>query len=101
MGPFDNMKNMMKMRGEMNAYKKQLEEIRIKAVSKKDYVKVTLDGEKSLKHIEFSDEAMKLSKEDLTKHIKDAMKSASKELETWQKKNYKNSPIAQMLQGNK
>ena len=69
MGPFDNVKNMMKMREEMNSYKKQLEEIRIKTTSKKDYVKVTLDGEKTLKHLEFSDEAMKLSKEDLAKYI--------------------------------
>jgi DNA-binding protein YbaB len=83
----------------MNSYKKQLEEMRIKATSKKDYVKVTLDGEKSLKHIEFSDDAMKLSKDELAKHIKEVMKNASKELESWQKKNYKNSPVANMLQG--
>lgn len=99
MGPFDNVKNMMKMREEMSAYKKQLEEIRIKAVSKKEYVKVTLDGEKSLKNIEFSEDAMKLPKEELAKHVKEVMKTGSKELESWQKKNFKNSPMSQMLQG--
>ncbi|MGL5955547.1 MAG: YbaB/EbfC family nucleoid-associated protein [Brevinema sp.] len=99
MGPFDNMKNMMKMREEMNSYKKQLEETRFKAVSKKDYVKITLDGEKTLKHIEFSDEAMKLPKEELAKHIKETLKKCGKELESWQKKNFKNSPMANMLQG--
>lgn len=99
MGPFDNVKNIMKMREEMNSYKKQLEETRFKAVSKKDYVKVTLDGEKTLKHIEFSDEAMKLPKEELVKHIRDAFKACNKELEAWQKKSFKNSPMANMLQG--
>ena len=99
MGPLDNVKNMMKMREEMNSYKKQLEEIRIKTTSKKDYVKVTLDGEKTLKHLEFSDEAMKLSKEDLAKYVKEAIKAGSKELDGWQKKNFKNSPMAQMFQG--
>jgi len=99
MGPFDNVKNMMKMREEMNSYKKQLEDIRVKASSKRGFVKVTLDGEKTLKHIEFSDDAMKVSKEDLAKYIKDAMKTASKELESIQKKNFKNSPMANLLQG--
>ncbi len=99
MGPFDNVKEMMKMRGEMSSYKKQLEEVRIKTASKRDYVKITLDGEKTLKHIEFSDEAMKLSKEDLSKHVKEAMKTGTKELDAWQKKNFKNSPMAQMFQG--
>lgn len=99
MGPFDNVKGMMKMREEMNSYKKQLEELRVKASSKREFVKVTLDGEKTLKHIEFSDEAMKLSKEDLAKYIKDVMKTASKELESIQKKNFKNSPMANLLQG--
>ncbi|MGL4393936.1 MAG: YbaB/EbfC family nucleoid-associated protein [Brevinema sp.] len=97
----DNMKQMMKMREEMNGYKKQLEEMRIKASSKKDYVKVTLDGEKTLKHIEFSDEAMNLSKEDLAKNVKEAVKAASKELESIQKKTFKNSPIANLLQQGK
>ncbi len=101
MGPFDNIKAAMKMREEMNAYRKQLEEIRFKAVSKKDYVKVTVDGEKTLKHIDFSDDAMKLPKEELSKHIKDAFKACSKEIEAWQKKNFKNSPIANMLQQGK
>lgn len=95
----DNMKNIMKMREEMNSYKKMLEETRVKASSKKDYVKVTLDGEKTLKQIEFSDDAMKLSKEDLAKYVREAMKTASKELESIQKKTLKNSPIANMLQG--
>ncbi|MGL4677582.1 MAG: YbaB/EbfC family nucleoid-associated protein [Brevinema sp.] len=99
MGPFDNVKNMMKMREEMNSYKKQLEEARFKAVSKKDYVKITLDGEKTLKHIEFSDEAMKLPKEELAKNIKETVKKCNKELESWQKKNFKNSPMANLFQG--
>ncbi|MGL4367755.1 MAG: YbaB/EbfC family nucleoid-associated protein [Brevinemataceae bacterium] len=98
MGPFDNVKNIMKMREEMNTYKSQLEEMRVKASSKKEFVKITLDGERSLKNIEFSDDAMKLSKEDLAKHIKDTMKAAAKELESIQKKNFKNSPIASMFQ---
>ena len=99
MGPFDNVKEMMKMRGEMSSYKKELEEHRVKTASKRDYVKITLDGEKTLKHIEFSDEAMKLSKEDLSKYVKEAMKTGTKELDAWQKKNFKNSPMAQMFQG--
>ncbi len=99
MGPFDNVKNMMKMREEMNAYKKQLEDIRFKVSSKKDYVKITLDGERTLRHIEFSDEAMSLSKEELAKQIRDAFKTCNKEVEAWQKKNFKNSPMSNMLQG--
>ncbi|MGL4388439.1 MAG: YbaB/EbfC family nucleoid-associated protein [Brevinema sp.] len=97
----DNMKQMMKMREEMNTYKKQLEETRVKASSKKDYVKVTVDGEKTLKQIEFSDDAMKLSKEDLAKYVREAMKTASKELESIQKKTFKNSPMANLLQQGK
>lgn len=99
MGPFDNVKNVMKMREEMNNYKKELESARFKAVSKKEYVKVTLDGEKTLKGIEFSDDAMKLPKEELSKHIREAFKTCSKELESWQKKQFKNSPMSNMLQG--
>lgn len=99
MGPFDNVKNVMKIREEMQSYKKQLEEMKIKAVSKKDYVTVVLDGEKTLKSIEFSDASMTLSKEELAKHVKEAMKAAIKEIESIQKKNFKNSPIAYMLQG--
>lgn len=99
MGPFDNVKNIMKMREEMQSYKKQLEDMKVKAASKKDYVKVILDGEKTLKNIEFSDDSLKLSKEELAKCVKEAMKAASKEIESIQKKNFKNSPIAHMLQG--
>lgn len=101
MGPFDNIKDMMKMREQMNSYKKELEAMRIKASSKKDYVKITIDGERSIKHLEFSDEAMKLNKDDLAKYVKDAMKAAIKELEGIQKKNFKNSPLASLLQQGK
>ena len=101
MGAFDNIKDAMKMREQMNVYKKELEEIRVKASSKKDYVKVTIDGEHTLRNIEFSDEAMKLSKEDLAKYVKESLKAAKKELESIQKKNFKNSPLAQMFQPGK
>ncbi|MGL4562788.1 MAG: YbaB/EbfC family nucleoid-associated protein [Brevinema sp.] len=95
----ENVKQAMKMREEMNSYKKILEETKVKASSKRDYVKVTLDGEKTLKQIEFSDDAMKLSKEELAKYVREAMKTASKELEAIQKKTFKNSPMANLLQG--
>lgn len=99
MGAFDNIKDAMKMREQMNGYKKELEEMRIRASSKKDYVKLTIDGERNIKNIEFSDEAMKLSKDELAKQVRETMKAANKELEGIQKKNFKNSPLAQMFQG--
>ncbi|MGL5720787.1 MAG: YbaB/EbfC family nucleoid-associated protein [Brevinema sp.] len=101
MGAFDNIKDAMKMREQMNVYKKELEEMRVKSSSKKDYVKLTIDGERAIRHIEFSDEAMKLNKEDLAKYVKEASKAAGKELESIQKKNFKNSPLAQMFQPGK
>lgn len=101
MGAFDNIKDAMKMREQMNTYKKELEGMRVKASSKKDYVKITIDGERNIKSLEFSDEAMKLPKEDLSKHVRETMKAAGKELEGIQKKNFKNSPLAQMFQPQK
>lgn len=101
MGAFDNIKDMTRMKKMADDAKKQMEEIRSTGVSKKGYVKVSLDGEKNLKNIEFSEDALRTNPEELAKCVKEAHKAASKEVEKIAKKQMKNSGLGEMLMGNK
>lgn len=99
MGAFDNIKDMTKLKKMADDAKKLMETARATGISKKGYVKVTLDGEKELKNIEFSLEAMKINPEELAKCTKEAHKAAAKEVDKISKKQMKNSGLSDMLMG--
>ena len=99
MGAFDNLKDMTKLKKMADDAKKMMESVRATGLSKKGYVKVTLDGEKELKNIEFSEEAMKISPDELSKCTKEAHKAAAKEVDKISKKQMKNSGLGDMLMG--
>lgn len=99
MGAFDNFKDLGKLQKMASETKKILEEIRATGVSKKGYVKVTLDGEKNLKNIEFSEDAMSITPDDLAKCVKEAHKAAAKDSEKAMKKQSKNSGLNDLLMG--
>lgn len=99
MGVFDQMKEMGKLKQMADDAKKEATNLRAKGSSKRGYVVVGLDGEKELKHIEFSLDALKLTPEELSKMVKEAHKAAAKEIDKMLKKQLKNSGIANMLMG--
>ena len=97
--PIQDFKDLARLKKIAEETKKTMEEIRATGISKKNYVKLTLDGEKDLKNIEFSDEAMKLDKEELAKCVKEAYKAAAKEVDKIVKKQMKTSEIGNLLLG--
>ncbi len=94
MGAFDQFKDLAKMQQAAKEAEKLMEELRATGVSRKGYVKVTLDGKKGLKNIEFSDEAMKITPDELAKCVKEAHKAAGKEIDKLVKQKMKNSGLA-------
>jgi DNA-binding protein YbaB len=101
MGVFDNVKDMSKLKKMADDAKKVMEEIRATGLSKRGYVKVALDGEKHLKNIEFSPEAMKITPDELAKCTKEAHRAATKEVDKLVKKQMKNSGLNDLLMGKK
>ena len=101
MGAFDKVKDMSKLKKMAEDAKKQMESVKATGVSKKGYVKISLDGEKNLKNIEFSEEAMKIPTDELSKCAKEAHKAAAKEIDKVMKKQMKNSGLSDLLMGNK
>ncbi len=97
--PIQDFKELSRLKKIAEETKKTMEEIRATGISKKGYVKLTLDGEKDLKNIEFSDEAMRIDKEELAKCVKEAYKAAAKEIDKIVKKQMKNSEIGNFLLG--
>jgi len=97
--PIQDFKDLARLKKIAEETTKAMEEIRATGISKKNYVKLTLDGEKDLKNIEFSDEAMKLDKEELAKCVKEAYKAAAKEIDKIVKKQMKTSEIGNLLLG--
>ncbi|SRR5271157_1709320 len=95
----NNLKDMTKFKKMADDTKKIMEEIRATGVSKKGYVKITLDGEKGLKNIEFSSNAMKTTPDDLSKCAKEAHRAAAKEVDKIVKKQMKNSGLSNFLLG--
>jgi DNA-binding protein YbaB len=101
MGAFDNLKDMSKFKKMADDAKKLMDDVRSTGVSKRGYVKVTLDGSKELKNIEFSADAMKIPPEELSRMTKEAHKAAAKEVDKISKKQMKTSGLAEMIMGNK
>ena len=97
--PVQDFKDLNRLRKIAEETKKTMGEIRATGISKKSYVKLTLDGEKDLKNIEFSDEAMRIDKEELAKCVKEAYKAAAREIDKIVKKQMKNSDISNFLLG--
>ncbi|MGC8765758.1 MAG: YbaB/EbfC family nucleoid-associated protein [Brevinematia bacterium] len=97
--PVQDFKDLNRLRKIAEETKKTMESLRATGISKKGYVKITLDGEKDLKSVEFSDEAMKIDKEELSKCVKEAYKAAAKEIDKFVKKQMKNSEISNFLLG--
>ncbi len=99
MPAINNLKDMTKLKKMADDTKKIMEEIRATGVSKKGYVKITLDGEKGLKNIEFSSEALRITPEELSKCAKEAHKAAAREIDKHVKKQMKNSGLSNFLMG--
>jgi len=99
MPAIESLKDMTKLKKMAEDAKRVMEEIRATGVSKKGYVKVTLDGEKMIKNIEFKEEALKTSPEELAKCTKEAHKAAAKEVDRLVKKNMKTSGLGNFLLG--
>jgi len=97
--PIQDFKELNRLRKMAEETKKTMESIRATGISKKSYVKITLDGEKDMKNIEFSDDALKIDKEELAKCVKEAYKAAAKEVDKIMKKQMKNSDIGNFLLG--
>ncbi len=101
MGAFDNIKDLTRLKKMADDAKKVMEETRATGVSRKGIVKISLDGEKSLRSVEFSEEISRTSPEELAKLVKEAHKAAAKEIEKLNKKQMKSSGLGDMLMGNK
>jgi len=101
MGMMDNLKDMSKLKKMADDTKKLMEDTRATGLSKSGYVKVTLDGEKNLKNIEFSAQSMKLTTEELAKCTKESHKMAAKEIDKINKKQMKNSGLSDLFAGKK
>ena len=99
MPAINNLKDMTKLKKMADDTKKIMGEIRATGVSKRGYVKISLDGEKGLKNIEFSNEAMNISAEELSKCTKEAHKAAAREVDKMVKKQMKNSVLSNFLMG--
>jgi DNA-binding protein YbaB len=99
MPAINNLKDMSKFKKMADDTKKIMEEIRATGMSKKGYVRITLDGEKELKNIEFSENALKTNPEELSKCAKEAHKAAAREIDKMVKKQMKNSGLSNFLMG--
>ncbi len=99
MPAIESLKDMTKFKKMADDAKKVMEEIRVTGVSKRGYVKITLDGEKALKNIEFSTEALTINPDELSKCAKEAHRAAFKEVEKHVKKQMKNSGLGNFLMG--
>lgn len=99
MGMFDNFKDMTKLKQMADDAKKQAENLHATGRSKRGYVSISIDGEKHIKKVAISPEAMNLKPEDLAKHIKDAYRVGAKDIDKQLKKQMKNSNFANMLMG--
>lgn len=99
MAGVDNFKDLGKLKKMADDAKKIMDDIKSTGLSKKGYVKVSLDGEKNLKSIEFSDDSMKIGTDELAKCVKEAHKAAAKEVDKVVKKQMKNSGLSNFLMG--
>lgn len=99
MAMMDNLKDVTKMKKMADSAKKEAENIKASGRSKRGYATITLDGEKNLKNIEISDDAMNLPASELAKMVKEAHQTAAKEIDKMMKKQFKNSGLANMLMG--
>lgn len=97
MGLKDNIQEIQSMRKMAESAKKDAETIKASGRSKRGFVAITLDGEKNLKKIEFSEEAMSLSPDELSKYVREAHRVAAKEIDKLMKKQFKNSGLANMF----
>lgn len=95
----DNLKDIGKLKKMADAAKKDAEVLKATGRSKRGFVTISLDGEKHLKNVEISDDAMKIPASELAKLIKEAHNVAAKEIDKLLKKQMKNSPLANMLMG--
>lgn len=98
---FDNLRDIGKMKKLADDVKRQTDAMRATGRSKRGYVTVTLDGEKNLRNIEFSDDTANINREELAKLTKEAHQAAAKEIDKLLKKQMKSSGLANMIMGKK
>ncbi|NPV01888.1 MAG: YbaB/EbfC family nucleoid-associated protein [Brevinematales bacterium] len=99
MGIMDNFKEVGRIKKMADDAKKETEHLRATGRSKRGYITITLDGDKAIKSIEFSEDTANLPREELAKLTKEAHSVAVKEIDKMLKKQFKNSGLANMLMG--
>jgi len=98
MGVMGSLKDAGKMKKMADEAKKEQESLRATGRSKRGFVTLTLDGDKNIKKLDIVDNAMSVSGTELAKHIREAHRVASKEIDKQVKKQMKKSEMAGMLQ---
>ncbi len=79
---FENLKNIMKLKQQMDQVKKELDSIEIKVVSPNKNLEITITGSQEIKNINILTDLSTLSKEKFAQEIKDAVNKAIKESQT-------------------
>ena len=76
---FENLKNIMQLKKQMDQVKKELDSVEIKVLSPKNNIEITITGSQEIKNVNILTDLNTLSKEELTLEIKDAVNKAIKE----------------------
>lgn len=95
-----NVKDILSMKKQADEMKKKMESMTFIGVSKKQQVKVTIDGTQEVKSLEIADELMSIDLKDfMVKQILEAMEDARKKFEKDMVKNMDLGAIKDMLGG--
>lgn len=76
---FENLKNIMKLKQQMDQVKKELDAVEIKVVSPKNNLEITITGSQEIKNVNILTDLNTLSKEKLAEEIKSVVNKAIKE----------------------
>lgn len=76
---FENLKNIMQLKKQMDQVKKELDSVEIKVLSPKNNLEIAITGSQEIKSVNIHTDLNTLSKEQLAEEIKDAVNKAIKE----------------------
>lgn len=79
---FENLKNIMKLKQQMDQVKKELDNVVITLSSTKKNLEVTITGSQEIKNVNILTDISTLSKEQLAQEIKETVNKAIKESQT-------------------
>lgn len=80
MNPISTVKNVNKLRREAKQMQDDMKNVTAEGTSKKNLIKVTLNGLQEIVDVQIDDSLME-SKDDMIKHLKDAMSDAQKKVQ--------------------